>query len=314
MPSVSVIIAAYNAEKYLSRCLASLLAQSFTDFEVIIVDDGSNDSTFEIANEYALKDRRFNALHQSPNKGQSAARELAMNHAKGTYTIHVDADDWVEPTMLEELMEYASRGNYDMVICDWIMIKRNGEFYEVQKPQALNAHAVFCQMLRPELHASLCNKLIKRSCYLNVDFHFVDGMLMEDQYALLRILTKDIRIGYLNKAFYHYDRTQNAQSTVNKGLRPAIRMKPLSLITNYKNPSLYQKDFDKAVAFIAYESLQFTNKECPDYSSIFSTYKKNIKKAEEFPFLAKVLILLRIYHIDIPVNRIKRVINAYKRK
>ena len=101
-PKISVIVPVYKAEAYLHRCVDSLLAQTFQDFEVLLVDDGSPDRSGEICDEYARKDSRVRVFHKE-NGGVSSARQYGMDHAQGEYTIHADPDDWVEPTMLEEL-------------------------------------------------------------------------------------------------------------------------------------------------------------------------------------------------------------------
>lgn len=101
MPFFSIILACYNAEKYLAACLDSILQQTFVDFEVIVVDDGSNDRTEEIINAYALKDNRIKALRLPVNRGPSVARNVAMQQAAGEWFALVDADDLWLPQRLE---------------------------------------------------------------------------------------------------------------------------------------------------------------------------------------------------------------------
>lgn len=305
-PIISIIIPAYNAEKYLNLCIDSIISQTFQDWELLIVDDGSSDSTYEIAKEYEKTDSRIHLFKHETNKGQSAARELAMSHASGEYSIHVDADDWIESGMLHEMYNLALQEHSDMVICDWIMKTKDGDHYEEQRPKSLESRDIFCQMLRPDLHASLCNKLIRTKCYRDVDFHFIPGMLMEDQYACLCILSKPIKVSYLNKAFYHYDRTQNVSSTVNLGIPPEKRLRPLELIAKRMDISKFQNEFDRAIFFISFEALQFPYKICPNYPALFKPHIQSIKRVQGVPLHAKLLVLLRINHIDIPIQRIKR--------
>ena len=93
---VSVIVPVYNAEKFVRRMLDSLLAQTMVDFEVIMVNDGSNDGSSVICDDYAVKDTRFKVIHQQ-NAGVAMARKAGIDVAQGEYSIHADADDWVEP-------------------------------------------------------------------------------------------------------------------------------------------------------------------------------------------------------------------------
>lgn len=104
MPKVSIIVPVYKAEGYLHRCVDSILAQTFTDWELLLIDDGSPDRSGEICDEYAQKDSRVRVIHKE-NGGVSSARQRGQDEACGEYTIHVDPDDWVEPTMLEELYQ-----------------------------------------------------------------------------------------------------------------------------------------------------------------------------------------------------------------
>ena len=107
-PLVSVIVPVYNAERGIARCIESILNQSLRDIELILVDDGSSDRSGTICDEYAVKDARISVVHKA-NEGVAATRMVGINLAKGEYSIQVDADDWVEPTMLEELYQKAKQ-------------------------------------------------------------------------------------------------------------------------------------------------------------------------------------------------------------
>ena len=118
--TISIIVAVYKVEACLSRCIDSLLAQTFTDFELLLIDDGSPDSSGMICDVYAERDSRVRAFHKE-NGGVSSAREYGLCQARGEYIIHADPDDWVEPTMLEVLYNKAQEEAADMVICDNLM-------------------------------------------------------------------------------------------------------------------------------------------------------------------------------------------------
>jgi glycosyltransferase involved in cell wall biosynthesis len=98
--------------------LDSIVAQTVTLFEVVLIDDGSTDNSGRICDEYAAKDNRFRVIHQA-NSGVSASRQRGVDSAIGEYVIHVDSDDWIEPSMIELLYAKAKEGDYDMVICDY---------------------------------------------------------------------------------------------------------------------------------------------------------------------------------------------------
>lgn len=213
MPKVSVIVPIYKAEKYLRRCVDSILAQTFTDFEVLLIDDGSPDNSGEICDEYAAKDSRVRVFHKE-NGGVSSARNLGLENASGEYTIHTDPDDWVEPTMLAELYSKAKFEDADMVICDFYEENYKQKYIE-QEPRSLENEKILKQVLDGSIHGALWNKLIRKNCYIANDICIpLEMSLWEDRYVVTRLLMSNIKVVYLNNAFYHYDLYSNGNSIV----------------------------------------------------------------------------------------------------
>jgi len=205
MPRISVIIPIYKVEDTLLRCLDSLKAQTFKDFEVLMVDDGSPDRCGEMIDGYAQKDQRFKAFHKE-NGGVSSARQLGIDHAVGEYTIHADPDDWVEPAMLEELYKKAKEDDADMVICDFFENTYKGQKYIKQQPSALDHNAVLHDLFH-HLHGNCWNKLVRRNCYSKYNVSFPVGIsFCEDKYVIATILKNEVKVAYLPCAFYHYIR------------------------------------------------------------------------------------------------------------
>lgn len=214
-PKVSVIVPVYKAEAYLHRCVDSILAQTFQNFEVLLIDDGSPDRSGEICDEYAKKDSRVRVFHKK-NGGVSSARQCGIDNALGEYTIHADPDDWVEPNMLEELYEKAKEDDADMVICDFYEEHKKGQIYIKQQPSKLDNQTVFRELFQ-QLHCSCWNKLIRLACYNNYKISFPKEMnLWEDGYVMYSLTMHPIQISYLPKAFYHYDNFTNGNSIVRK--------------------------------------------------------------------------------------------------
>lgn len=115
-PKISIIVPAFNEEKYIGRCLDSILNQTFSDFEVLCIDDGSTDSTYRIIEEYSEKDSKIIPL-KNPEKGVSSARNFGIDNSKGEYICFVDSDDFIQPQTLEFFYKTAFENNTDMVIC-----------------------------------------------------------------------------------------------------------------------------------------------------------------------------------------------------
>ena len=184
-PLISVIVPIYNAENYLHRCLDSILAQTLTDFELILVNDGSTDCSGKICDEYALKDNRIKVIHKS-NGGVASARQMGVDNALGNYTIHADPDDWVEPTMLEELYKKAIEKDADMVICDFYVQTCNTCITRTQRISEESSDATLLALLSHKLHGSLWNKQIRLECYKKFNIRFLEGLNFCEDYLVLR--------------------------------------------------------------------------------------------------------------------------------
>ncbi len=200
---VSVLIPAYNAEKTIHRCLDSILAQTYCDIEVIIVNDGSKDSTLAELQVYEKKDERVKVIDQL-NCGVAAARNTALDNARGAYILYVDADDWIEPNMVERLLKLVGDG--DIVFCgndnadnsDRVMCvdKTKTEIWDQQR-QMLEF------MKHKRMTGMLWNKLIRRSITDGCWFNEKTGY-GEDAEFLWKIIKKSRKMVVTNEVLYHH--------------------------------------------------------------------------------------------------------------
>lgn len=242
-PKISVIVPVFKAEAYLNRCVDSLLVQTFKDFEILLIDDGSPDKSGELCDEYAVKDSRVRVFHKE-NGGVSSARQFGIDNALGEYTIHADPDDWVEQTMLEELYAKAIEDDADMVICDFYVELKNKRIYKRQQPSKLDNQTVFREFFQ-QLHCSCWNKLIRRACYQNYNICFPKEMnFREDAFVMFSLLIYPIKISYLPKAFYHYDYFTNTNSIVRKPILKDLNSVNylISFLENCCDPSLFSEE------------------------------------------------------------------------
>ena len=187
----------------------SLLAQTFSDFEVLLIDDGSPDRSGEICDEYAKKDNRIRVFHKE-NGGVSSARQCGIDNAEGEYTIHADPDDWVEATMLEELYAKAKEEDADMVICDYWLEYRDNNIRKNLNVFNTDNEVLISRLVRGNLLGILWNKLIRRDFINDNNISFVDGLnFCEDWIFIIKILSKKAKVSYLSIPFYHYDKYSN---------------------------------------------------------------------------------------------------------
>ncbi|MDR0832723.1 MAG: glycosyltransferase [Candidatus Symbiothrix sp.] len=202
---ISIIVAVYNEEKLLSRCLDSILAQTFTDFEVLLVNDGSTDNSGNICDKYAQKDARIRVFHKE-NGGVSSARNIGITHAKGTYSIHVDSDDWIEPNMLAEMYDKITSSKSDILIADYYSTNALGKnIYESQNMILQDVDNLIIALFKNQLKGYLWIKLIRHELYSkhNISFptHIKRG---EDCIVFVELLLNQPKLVFLARAYYHY--------------------------------------------------------------------------------------------------------------
>lgn len=291
-PAISVIVPVYKAEKYLHRCIDSLLAQTFQDFEVLLVDDGSPDKSGEICDEYAKKDSRVRVFHKA-NGGVSSARQCGMDNARGEYTIHADPDDWVEPEMLEALYKKAKEEDADMVVCDYYINYRRKQIYKQQKPNSLNHDAVMRQLLLQQLHGACWNKLVRRKLIIEFAISFpLDMTIWEDLYVNCCILMHDVKVCYLERAFYHYDNIINENSLVRSCSKDIIfsMMIFVSWMEMNLNNLLYKRELDKVKCMVklhAFSSLSIPEK---DFLHLYEEINSEFTSYYLTPFCVRISV------------------------
>lgn len=215
-PLVSIIVPVYNAEKYLCRCLDSIISQTYHNLDIILVDDGSQDSSGKICDEYAKKDNRIRVIHKK-NKGVASARQSGLDISTGEFIIHVDPDDWIEPDMIEQLLNKALEDNVDIIMCNIFWETETGYSLFIQKPTSLNREDLLKDLLNDDIWGSCCNKLIKKECFRKYNISFIEEMnLWEDLYVITSLIYKGASTSYLSLPLYHYDNFSNNNSIVRK--------------------------------------------------------------------------------------------------
>lgn len=207
MLKVSVIIPVYNVEKYIGRCLDSLLSQTFADFEVICVDDGSLDASGKICEEYAGRDSRIK-VHHIENNGVSNARNYALSKAEGQWYAFVDADDWVEPDYLETLYEKASQKDCDIAACAF---QRNNAF--VMGYHKENIRTLLIEGSKECIRNFICsvdsmqgmvwNKLYRSDLFQDIRFD-VNVKVNEDCLYTYEVMKRCRRACFVTAPLYHW--------------------------------------------------------------------------------------------------------------
>lgn len=277
-PKISIIVAVYKAEAYLHRCVDSLLAQTFRNFEILLIDDGSPDHSGKICDDYANQDARIRVFHKE-NEGVSSARQCGMEHVRGEYVIHADPDDWVEPNMLEELYAKAEESDADMVICDLYDEYECYTKYSCQRPESLATSCVLVEISSGKLYTSLTNKLVRVKSYKINNIRFPLGINRgEDDYVVIYLLNKINSVAYLPRAYYHVDRYSNVNS-LSKNYTKEVFKQYVSLLQMIKN-EIYDNQPSKAynsyVCYIAYDTFAYNVLSPAEYVLFFRSKIKDV--------------------------------------
>lgn len=201
---VSIIIPIYNTEAYLSDVIESVMRQSYTQLEIILVDDGSTDDSFGICKEYLKKDSRIVVLTQK-NSGASIARNTGLDHATGEYVMFVDSDDWIDPQMVEMLVKEMEESCTDLVISQ---IPGDRRLYDTKK--LLGSDEALKNLLFHRIWWSPCGKLF-RSSHLK-SLRFPKSTIAEDYWMMAHLLLKTNNIVYLPQNCYHRTTRNNSLS------------------------------------------------------------------------------------------------------
>ena len=284
MPKVSIIVPAYNLEKYIEKCLDSLIHQTISDIEIIIINDGSKDGTKKIIDRFAKKYPKLIKPIHKINEGVSIARNIGIEKASGEYIGFVDGDDYIEPTMYEKMYLKAKNGDFDAVACDINIIYptdniiTSSGFEEdidcllQHKKQIIQSYAV------------IWNKIYKKNIIVD-NVRFEKGVWYEDVEFLYKIFPFINRIGVVKEPLYNYlQRLGSITYTYNDKLYDIINNWD-RIISFYKKNHFY-KEFEQELeySFVRYAYATFVKRlsKARDYSKFIKGVDFAIVKVNKF--------------------------------
>ena len=282
---ISVIVPIYNVEKYLNKCIESIINQSYSNLEIILVDDGSKDNSGVMCDSYLLKDNRIKVIHKE-NGGLSDARNVGIEKAKGEYIIFIDSDDWIDKKMIETLYNIIKKDNSDISICDYFLAYSEEIQTQKEDIEIINLSNIEALKKIYDKDLGVCmivawNKLYKRNLFKD-DIRYPYGKIHEDEFTTYKLLYKAKKISYINQKMYYYRQREN--SIMNK----PFNKKRLDVLEAFEQRSYYMKDIvkDKELykkTLIEYYGviIKFYFKYKETYMSDKKTLKKMLKKARK---------------------------------
>lgn len=292
MPQISVIVPVYNVEKYINRCVDSILNQTFSDFELILVDDGSPDNCGAICDEYALKDNRIHVIHKE-NGGLSDARnagiDWAFEKSDSEWVTFIDSDDWVHPKYLEALFDAVIVSGCSISICGFSettgVETTAGE--NIIEYELTDTESFFCNHNVNAVIA--CGKLYKKSLFTNIRYPV--GKLHEDEFTTYKVLFKTKKCVFINQPLYFY--YYNPESITKSGWNPK-RMDVIEAI--FQNIQFFE-----AHGYVNACVHQIKNQGKNIWFHYITTQKQNINNYSYVRYLKKsmrkLLIVSKHYHV-----------------
>lgn len=203
MQKLSVIVPVYKVEPYIHKCVDSILGQTYTNLEVILVDDGSPDNCGKICDEYAAKDKRVKVIHKK-NGGLSDARNAGIDISTGDIIGFIDSDDYIEARMYQEMIDYMEHNNLDIVCADTNQVKGNKIKFKprYKKNYVWSKQEALSEILNGNLDNAAWNKIYKREIIGNT--RFPQGRVYEDVATIYKFIYNADKVGYLSKPYYYY--------------------------------------------------------------------------------------------------------------
>ena len=276
------------------KCLDSILAQTFEDYECLLIDDGSKDGSPAICDEYAAKDSRFIAYHK-PNGGLSDARNYGIERAQGEYTIFFDPDDWVDADCLKDMYAMAVEKDADMVMCDLFYNDTYRQSYSKQEPTSLDHNNVLKDLIVGRVFGFTVTKLLRRTLYKQHDLQYPVGMYgCEDQYTMCKLLKNDIKIAYLPKAYYHYmhfGNTTQSRRYDDNTYRQDVRIRDMFVELLADTP-YQQLAYDKKTFAVFYRAFHF------GYNNYSSSSFKERFSGYELPITGESILMRILYKLS----------------
>mgnify|MGYP000958752696 FL=1 len=205
-PLLTVVIPVYNVEKYLKRCVESVLVQGWHNYDILLVDDGSTDSSPQICDDYVKAYDLISVIHKE-NGGPSEARNTGILHAKGEYVYFPDSDDWLEPQTFEELAEVLESQEFELVSFNREFVKGEEDAI-VSDPlvtQVFGGKDAFVQMLKHSYITGFANdKIYKKSLFIDNNISFPKGKYYEDLGTNYKLFLSAKKVFATNQKYYHY--------------------------------------------------------------------------------------------------------------
>lgn len=276
---ISIIVPVYNVEKYLKRCIESIINQTYKNLEIILVDDGSTDNCPAICDEYARKDKRIKVIHKE-NGGASSSRNTGMDAATGKYITFVDSDDFIKEEFVEYLYNLSIENNCEIVQCSF-EIGSNEKFSDIRIRDKVEVYSNIEALCSRKLKVVPWGKLYKMKTIKSIKFPL--GIINEDDATYYKFIYNSKRVCITNKQLYYYYQSNNSVMRNNSKYKRTdfinIYKDRIKFFKEKKEVILYEKSYERfcLVLMLFYISCKKDKENTNDKKEILNLYRENLK-------------------------------------
>lgn len=300
---ISIIVPVYNNEKYLKKCIDSLIRQTYKNIEIILIDDGSSDSSLDICNEYGRKDKRIKVISQN-NSGANVARHNGIKNSTGDYCMFVDSDDWIEKDSVEILINYLKEENYDIIKFNGITEpnKKLKNYYDLKElsSKKMKKEELFDLLINTKILNNMCFSIYKSKLFKNISVSNEKISNCEDFLTNLEVYTKVKNVLFISNILYHYEINLNS-TTKNVDLEKNLKnIKDLIYVHNrlFDYAKIWKMDNDVIMKKISFNILTIVR------SSVFNLFKsKKINKKIFFNMINDIFDLDEYNNLYLFLNK-----------
>lgn len=323
---ISVIISVYNTEKYIEKCIESILYQSLKEIEIIVVNDGSKDKSLKILNDIKnkYKEREILVIDKI-NEGVSKARNEALKKATGKYVLIIDSDDWIEEDYLMETYIKAEKNNLDIVVTDYFYEfeitkkKKYTKDLDILDQTIIDSSQYLEKFFLENFKGFNVNKLLKRKIIEKYNIRYNENIkMMEDALFLIEFIKYSSRIGKINKAYYYYlQHNNNVTKNINISHLYDVEKVFYELNQKFKKNNYInlllqkRKVISKLELIFAYKG-DLSNSEYKEYLNEFLKEIKNVsvKNIKKSIFMSLIINCIRLFPVKILIILLKKVFDV----
>jgi len=308
-PLVSVLVPIYNTSKFLVQCIESIICQSYSNIEIILVDDGSTDNSYDICDSYRNKDKRITLIHQD-NLGLVNARKTAIRYAKGEYVLCIDSDDYIDKDMITKMLKLAIENNADIVCTGYIKEKKNGSFqrenffksgiYTNNNLEKIYKSLIYSgKFYIPGITPFVWNKLIKKNLYLKFQNKVPEEITRGEDAAVIYPLLTDVKCVVIDNEYKPYHYRKNQKSICNSYDKEHFKRQ--LILFKYLDNSIQSDDLRNQLLFYKLFALKFG----------IESYLRNSKEnaAKQSIFLSKTLLPFNLQQLMRNIERNDKILS-----